>query len=57
MLQAINRLREPSTWAGVSALGMLFGVNTEGMAEAGAMATAGLAGLFSIFMREKASFE
>lgn len=54
----INRLREPSTWAGLSALGLLFGLSPEVTATAGTMVghaaeaiTAGAA-LVAIFKRE-----
>lgn len=53
-----SRLREPSTWAGLSALGLLFGLSPEVTATAGTMAahvaeavTAGAA-LVAIFRRE-----
>lgn len=29
MKTMMNRLRQPSTWAGLSALGLLFGLNAE----------------------------
>lgn len=50
----LNRLREPSTWAGVAVLLSIFGVN---MAPADTQAVVnggvGLAGLLAVFMREK----
>ena len=47
----VGRMKEPSTWAGLSALMMLFGLNVE---EAAAVANvgAGLAGVAALFMRE-----
>lgn len=47
-----NRLREPSTWAGVSMLMLAFGVPA-GVGEALAQVGAGLAGLAAILMPER----
>lgn len=51
MVKILSRFREPSTWAGLSALLMLFGVNVE---QAGAISQAGaaLAGAVAVFMPE-----
>lgn len=50
----LDRLREPSTWAGVAVLLSVFGVN---MAPADKQAVVnggvGLASLIAVFMREK----
>lgn len=49
----INRLREPSTWAGLSALGLIFGLPT-GTVDAVGQVLGGVAALASIFLPEKA---
>lgn len=51
MKKIVNRLREPSTWAGLSALLMLFGLNVE---QAGALGQAGaaIAGAAAVFLHE-----
>lgn len=51
MKTIIQRFREPSTWAGVSVLLALFGVNVE-QAQAVAQVGAALAGAAAVFMRE-----
>lgn len=51
MLEAVKRLKEPSTWAGLSALFMLFGLNIEQAAAIGNVGAA-LAGAAAIWMRE-----
>lgn len=47
----VARMKEPSTWAGLSALLVLFGLNVE---QAGALANAGaaIAGLAAVFLGE-----
>lgn len=52
----MNRLREPSTWAGLAVLAGLFGVPLlpEQLAAIG-QAGAALAGVAAVFMPEKAS--
>lgn len=51
MRAALQRLREPSTWAGLSALLMLFGINVE---QAAALANVGaaVAGAAAVWVRE-----
>lgn len=49
----LNRLREPSTMAGLGVLLTLFGV-PPGVPELAGQAVAALAGLAAVFMREKA---
>lgn len=51
MRGALMRLREPSTWAGLSALIMLFGFNVE-QAAAVANVGAALAGAAAVWMSE-----
>lgn len=51
MKAAMTRLREPSTWAGLSALLMLFGLNVEQAAAVGNVGAA-LAGAAAIWLRE-----
>ena len=52
---AVERLAEPSTWAGVAAMAGTFGLNTASPTWNGAvMAVSALAGVASIFMRERA---
>lgn len=50
-LAAIKRMREPSTWAGISALGLIFGL-PPGTIDAMGMVLGGLAGLAAIFLPE-----
>jgi hypothetical protein len=50
-LQIINRLREPSTWAGVAALGLIFGLPV-GTIEMVGQVIGGLAGLAAIVLPE-----
>ena len=52
MNAVLNRLREPSTWAGLSVLGVLFGL-PPGTIELAGQVVAGAAGLAAIFMTEK----
>lgn len=47
----INRLREPSTWAGLSALGVLFGV-PPGTLDLIAQVGVGAAGLLAIALKD-----
>lgn len=49
----LQRLREPSTWAGVSVLLTLFGV-PPGVGEAVGQVVAGAAALAAVLLREKA---
>lgn len=53
-LAIIKRLREPSTWAGVSALGLIFGL-PPGTIDAVGMILGGLAGIAAIVLPEAAS--
>lgn len=54
MTAILNRLREPSTWAGVAAMAGTFGFNLDpGLIQYGTMALAGIAGLAAFFVREK----
>lgn len=49
-----NRLREPSTWAGIASLVAAFGFGVPpGTVEAVAQVGAGIAGLGAIFLRER----
>lgn len=50
-LNIINRLREPSTWAGVAALGLIFGLPV-GTIELVGQVIGGLAGLAAIVLPE-----
>lgn len=52
-LSIINRLREPSTWAGISVLGLVFGL-PPGTFEAVGQVIGGIAGLAAIFLPEQA---
>lgn len=52
MNKVIQRLKEPSTWAGISALGVLFGLPV-GTVDAVAQIAGGIAALAAIFMAEK----
>lgn len=47
----IKRLKEPSTWAGISALGLIFGL-PPGTVDLVGQIVAGVAGLAAIFMAE-----
>lgn len=47
----IQRLREPSTWAGVAALGLIFGL-PPGTIEAAGQIIGGVAALGAIFLPE-----
>ncbi len=50
-LQLLRRLREPSTWAGIAALGLIFGL-PPGTVEAAGQIIGGVAALGAIFMPE-----
>ncbi len=52
MSHILNRLREPSTYAGLAVLASTFGVS-EPVYQAAASIAAGLASLLSIFLSEK----
>ena len=60
MKNILNRIKEPSTWAGLASLAMLLGANPETTTQvvnAGgsvAQAVGAVAGVLAIFMREKA---
>lgn len=53
-LNIIKRLREPSTWAGVAALGLIFGL-PPGTIELVGQIVGGMAGLAAIILPEKAA--
>lgn len=53
MKNTIQRLQEPSTWAGLSVLLALFGVNVE-QAEAVAQFGSAGAALLAMFLKERA---
>lgn len=48
----LKRIREPSTWAGIAALGALFGIPTEHIGLVGQVAM-GVGGLAAIVIGEK----
>lgn len=48
----LNRLREPSTWAGLSVLGVLFGL-PPGTIDLAGQVIGGIAGLVSIVLAER----
>ncbi len=50
--QILQRLREPSTWAGLSALGMVFGL-PPGTIDALGQLVGGLAAVAAIFLPER----
>jgi hypothetical protein len=52
----LARLKEPSTYAGLSGLAMALGISTH-MYEAAAAAVAGIAGLVAVILAEKAKPE
>lgn len=52
MKKTTQRLKEPSTWAGLAGLAVLFGASVE-EAQAVANAVGGLAGLVAVFMPER----
>lgn len=51
-MNIVNRLKEPSTWAGISALGLIFGLPT-GTIEAVGQIVGGVAALVAIFVPER----
>lgn len=53
VIRLIARIKEPSTWAGVAALGVLFGLPA-GTVEALGQVVGGVAALAAIFLPEKA---
>jgi hypothetical protein len=52
----LSRLKEPSTYAGLSGLAMALGISTH-LYEAAAMAVAGVAGLIAVILAEKSKGE
>jgi hypothetical protein len=52
LLNILQRLREPSTWAGVAALGLIFGL-PPGTIELVGQVVGGVAGLAAIVLPEK----
>lgn len=50
----LDRLREPSTWSGIGVLATLAGM-PPGAFELAQQVVIGLAGLYAVFAREKAS--
>lgn len=50
-LRLLQRLREPSTWAGIAALGLVFGL-PPGTVELAGQIIGGVAGLAAIFLPE-----
>lgn len=52
-MQLMRRLREPSTWAGISALGLIFGL-PPGTIDLLGQIIGGVAGLGAIFLPEAA---
>lgn len=53
IIHIIKRLKEPSTWAGIAALGVLFGLPA-GTVEALGQVVGGVAALAAIVIPEKA---
>lgn len=53
MFEILNRLREPSTWAGLGVLGVLFGL-PPGTIDLAGQVIGGVAGLVSIVLTERA---
>jgi len=51
-LNILNRFREPSTWAGISALGLIFGL-PPGTIELVGQVIGGVAGIAAIVMPEQ----
>lgn len=52
----LSRLKEPSTYAGLSGLAVALGISTQ-LYEAAALAIAGVAGLVAVILAEKAKPE
>ena len=50
-IKLLNRVREPSTWAGVAALGLIFGL-PPGTIEAAGQIVGGIAALGAILLPE-----
>lgn len=53
VIHFFQRIKEPSTWAGIAALGVLFGLPA-GTVEAMGQVVGGVAALAAIFLPEKA---
>lgn len=53
-MNIVNRLKEPSTWAGISALGLIFGLPM-GTIEAVGQIIGGVAALVAILVPEKSN--
>ena len=53
MKYVLARMREPSTWAGLSALGVVFGI-PPGTLDLVAQVGVGIAGLVAIALKDKA---
>lgn len=50
----LNRIREPSTWAGIASVAISLGLGVPpGLIEAAGQAVAGIAGVLAIFVRER----
>ena len=54
MYKLFSRLKEPSTWAGLSALAILFGVNPD-TASVVAQAVGAVAGAVAVLLPERAA--
>jgi hypothetical protein len=54
MQNILNRFREPSTWAGLSALALIFGVPNEAVEQL-AQVVAGVSGLAAVLLPEQAA--
>jgi hypothetical protein len=52
----LSRLKEPSTYAGLSGLAVALGISTH-LYEAAALAVAGIAGLVAVILAEKSKSE
>lgn len=52
VIRFFQRIKEPSTWAGIAALGVLFGL-PPGSVEAVSQVVGGVAALAAIFLPEK----
>lgn len=52
VINFMKRLREPSTWAGIAALGLIFGL-PPGTVEAAGQIIGGVAALGAIFLPEQ----
>ncbi len=58
MTAILNRLKEPSTWAGVAAMAATFGLSIDAeLVQYGTMALAGIAGVAAVFLGEKGPAE